>query len=61
MYFGSKTQQPYTKDTHWKEAKTIMPTLEEKNTTQITDFQTSKEKDLEIKSDDNSSGKQNEN
>lgn len=55
MYFGR-----YTKDTHWKEAETVMPSLEEKPTTQITESQTSKEKYLEIQSDNNSSGNQNE-
>lgn len=61
IYFDPKTHRPHSKDTHWKEEETIMPSLEEKTTTPITESQTSKEKYLEIKLDDNSSGIQNEN
>lgn len=53
MYFGPKIRRQYTKDTHWKEAEMIMPTVAEKPT----ESQTPEEKKLKKTLDYNTSGR----
>lgn len=53
MYFGPQIRRQYTKDTHWKEAEMITPTVVEKPT----ESQTPEEKKLKKTLDYNTSGR----